>query len=222
MPGNHRLGMAMVRKTKEEALETRTRILETAEQIFSEQGVSHTSLQDIAAAANVTRGAIYWHFKNKTDLLDAMLQRVKMPIEDALERSCDISSSDPLGQLRRSAVGALQLVSEGASAQRVCEILLFKCEYVAETADMRRRHVESRKIALARYEEGFGRAIELGQLPPHTDPKIAALGLHAIMHGLFMDWMLEPGEFDIKEVGGHAIDAFFMGLKTSRPGNLPG
>lgn len=82
----------MVRKTKEEALETRTRILETAEQIFSEQGVSHTSLQDIAAAANVTRGAIYWHFKNKTDLLDAMLQRVKMPIEDALERSCDVNS----------------------------------------------------------------------------------------------------------------------------------
>ncbi|MDX3907608.1 MAG: TetR family transcriptional regulator [Pigmentiphaga sp.] len=204
----------MVRKTKEEALETRTRILETAEQIFSEQGVSHTSLQDIAAAANVTRGAIYWHFKNKTDLLDAMLQRVKMPIEDALDRSCDLNSADPLGQLRSSAVDALRMVSEGASAQRVCEILLFKCEYVAETADMRRRHVESRKIALTRYEEGFRRAVELGQLPAGTDPSIAALGLHAIMHGLFMDWMLEPQAFDIKEVGGQVIDDFLTGLKN--------
>lgn len=209
--------MAMVRKTKEEALETRTRILETAEQIFSEQGVSHTSLQDIAAAANVIRGAIYWHFKNKTDLLDAMLQRVKMPIEDALERSCDVNSPDPLGQLRRSAVGAMQLISEGASAQRVCEILLFKCEYVAETADMRRRHVESRKVALGRYEDGFRRAISLGQLPPHTNPRTAALGLHAAMHGLFMDWMLEPGDFDITEVGGRVIDAFLAGLKISQP-----
>ena len=207
----------MVRKTKEEALETRTRILETAEQIFSEQGVSHTSLQDIAAAANVTRGAIYWHFKNKTDLLDAMLQRVKMPIEDALERSCDVNSPDPLSQLRRSAVGAMQLISEGASAQRVCEILLFKCEYVAETADMRRRHVDSRKIALGRYEDGFRRAIALGQLPPHINPRIAALGLHAIMHGLFMDWMLEPGDFDITEVGGRVIDDFLAGLKISPP-----
>ncbi|MBN9475326.1 MAG: hypothetical protein ABS43_29975 [Bordetella sp. SCN 67-23] len=207
----------MVRKTKEEALETRTRILETAEQIFSEQGVSHTSLQDIAAAANVTRGAIYWHFKNKTDLLDAMLQRVKMPIEDALERSCDANSPDPLSQLRRSAVGAMQLISEGASAQRVCEILLFKCEYVAETADMRRRHVDSRKIALGRYEDGFRRAIALGQLPTHTNPRIAALGLHAIMHGLFMDWMLEPGDFDITEVGGRVIDDFLAGLKISPP-----
>jgi len=208
----------MVRKTKEEALETRTRILETAEQIFSEQGVSHTSLQDIAAAANVTRGAIYWHFKNKTDLLDAMLQRVKTPIEEAVERSCDGNAPDPLEQLRHCALTALQLVSEGASAQRVCEILLFKCEYVAETADMRRRHVESRKIALARYEEGFRRAIEQGQLPQATDPKVAALGLHSLVHGLFMDWMLEPGQFDIKEVGSYAIDAFFDGLKaTQRP-----
>lgn len=105
----------------------------------------------------------------------------------------------------------MQLISEGASAQRVCEILLFKCEYVAETADMRRRHVESRKVALGRYEDGFRRAIALGQLPPHTDPRIAALGLHAIMHGLFMDWMLEPGDFDITEVGGRVIDDFLAG-----------
>lgn len=207
----------MVRKTKEEALETRTRILETAELIFSEQGVSHTSLQDIAAAANVTRGAIYWHFKNKTDLLDAMLQRVKMPIEEALERSCDTTSPDPLGQLRRSAVGALQLVSEGTSAQRVCEILLFKCEYVSETADMRRRHVESRQASVGRYEEGFRRAIALGQIPPQTNARAAALGLHAIMHGLFMDWMLEPGEFDITDIGGRVIDDYFAGLQINRP-----
>ncbi|VCU72550.1 HTH-type transcriptional regulator TtgR [Pigmentiphaga humi] len=207
----------MVRKTKEEALETRTRILETAEQIFSEQGVSHTSLQDIAAAANVTRGAIYWHFKNKTDLLDAMLQRVKMPIEDALERSCDPNSPDPLGQLCRSAVDALQMVSEGDSAQRVCEILLFKCEYVAETADLRRHHIESRKIALARYEEGFRRAIELGQLPSHADARTAAIGLHSIMHGLFMDWMLDPDEFDLTKVGTQVIEDFLDGLRQRPP-----
>ena len=116
----------MVRKTKEEALETRARILATAEQIFSEQGVAHTSLQDIAVAANVTRGAIYWHFKNKIDLLDAMVQRVKTPMEEGLRRSSDVSASDPLGQLRQSATETLNLVREDPSARRVCEILIFK------------------------------------------------------------------------------------------------
>ena len=69
----------MARKTKEEARETRNRILDAAEQVFQRQGVSRTSLADIAGEARVTRGAIYWHFKNKADLYDAMIKRVLAP-----------------------------------------------------------------------------------------------------------------------------------------------
>ena len=58
----------MVRRTKDEALETRNRILDAAERVFGESGVSRTSLEDVASAAGVTRGAIYWHFKDKSDL----------------------------------------------------------------------------------------------------------------------------------------------------------
>ena len=74
----------VVRKTKEEAQETRNLILDTAETVFSEKGVSRTTLNDIAKAADLTRGAIYWHFKNKADLFDAMLQRVILPMDEFL------------------------------------------------------------------------------------------------------------------------------------------
>ncbi len=59
----------MARKTKQQALETRQHILDVAMRLFSQQGVSATSLAQIAQAAGVTRGAIYWHFKDKSDLL---------------------------------------------------------------------------------------------------------------------------------------------------------
>ena len=49
----------MVRRTKEEAQETRSQILEAAEKAFYERGVARTTLADIAALAGVTRGAIY-------------------------------------------------------------------------------------------------------------------------------------------------------------------
>ena len=55
-------------KTKQQAGETRRQIIDAALTAFSEQGVSATSLVDIAKQAGVTRGAIYWHFKNKVDL----------------------------------------------------------------------------------------------------------------------------------------------------------
>ena len=66
----------MARRTKEEAQATRDRILDAAELEFQRHGVSRTSLQAIARAAGVTRGAIYWHFKNKPDLFKAMLKRL--------------------------------------------------------------------------------------------------------------------------------------------------
>lgn len=60
----------MARKTKKQAQETRQQILDTALRVFSEHGVSATSLSDIATAAGVTRGAIYWHFKNKAEIFE--------------------------------------------------------------------------------------------------------------------------------------------------------
>src|SRR5471030_1487404 len=62
----------MARKTKLQALETRQQILNAAIREFSARGVASTSLTDIANAAGVTRGAIYWHFKNKVELFNAI------------------------------------------------------------------------------------------------------------------------------------------------------
>ena len=66
----------MVRRTKAEAMETRTRILDAAEQVFHRKGVLSASLNDIASEAGVTRGAIYWHFKNKEGLMAAVINEV--------------------------------------------------------------------------------------------------------------------------------------------------
>jgi AcrR family transcriptional regulator len=62
-----------MRRTKEDALETRQALLNAALRVFSEKGLEATRLEDIAERAEVTRGALYWHFKNKEDLLISLL-----------------------------------------------------------------------------------------------------------------------------------------------------
>ena len=57
----------MVRRTKEDAVATRNSLLDAAERVFYDKGVSRASLGDIAQAAGATRGAIYWHFKDNAD-----------------------------------------------------------------------------------------------------------------------------------------------------------
>lgn len=52
---------------------TENRILETAMKLFIEKGYEHTTLQDIADAIGMTRGAIYHHFKDKAEMVDAVM-----------------------------------------------------------------------------------------------------------------------------------------------------
>lgn len=58
----------MVRKTQEEAAETRAHILEEAAVLFEKNGYNATTLDDIAKAVGATKGAIFHHFKSKKDL----------------------------------------------------------------------------------------------------------------------------------------------------------
>src|SRR5690606_41278730 len=82
-PGGRRSYVA--RRTKAEAEATREAILDAAEEVFIENGVSRATLEQIARRAGVTRGAVYWHFKDKNDLFTAMINRVRLPMRTRSE-----------------------------------------------------------------------------------------------------------------------------------------
>ena len=82
----------MARKTKAEAAATREALLDAAEEVFFAKGVARTSLEQIARHAGLTRGAVYWHFKNKGDLFMALVQRVRMPFQSLME---EVNNADP-------------------------------------------------------------------------------------------------------------------------------
>src|SRR5690349_8299683 len=120
----------MVRRTKEDALATRSSLLDAAERLFQAKGVSGTSLNDIAVAAGTTRGAIYWHFKDKADLFNAMMARVTMPLEEAFQQSG--VGEDPLPGMRQCMLRALRSTAGDEQTRRVFEVATQKVEYVDE------------------------------------------------------------------------------------------
>jgi TetR/AcrR family acrAB operon transcriptional repressor len=64
-----------MRRTKEDALITKECLMDTSLEIFNLKGYSHTTLDDIASGAQLTRGAFYFHFKDKEDLFKQLLAR---------------------------------------------------------------------------------------------------------------------------------------------------
>ena len=81
---------------KKKAADTRNSILDAAEDVFNDRGYSKTSLNEIALVAGVTRGAIYWHFKNKEDLFNEMCERVRTPMREQLEKAVADSAGNPI------------------------------------------------------------------------------------------------------------------------------
>lgn len=206
----------MVRRTKEEAEQTRDQILNAAESLFYERGVAHTSLEQIARAAGVTRGAVYWHFRDKTDLFEAMQQRTRLPQEDVLEELAENGSDDPLEALRDSCKGALVTIARDEQRRRVCCILLHRCEYVEEMGEPEIRQLRNKEHMIALLIRIFETAQKLGTLAPHWTPLTAALGLHGLMHGLISDWVNGSIPHDLAEYGPPCVDGFFEAL-IARP-----
>jgi TetR/AcrR family acrAB operon transcriptional repressor len=203
----------VVRRTKDEAEETRSRILDAAERVFSEHGVSRTSLEDIAKAAGVTRGAIYWHFKDKSDLVEAMVNRVTLPMEAMVARSSDESVEDPIKSLKACAVNALKRTATDPQCQRVFDVITHKCEFLGEMAEVSDRVFSIQKSCVDRAEKAIRNAVKRGQLPKSVEPRLAAIGLDALIFGLISSWLANR---DYVNLGRHAerlIDLYIEGLR---------
>lgn len=211
----------MARKTKEEAQETRERLLDAAAQVFCDKGVTNTSLDDIAKTANVTRGAIYWHFRNKTDLMGALWERTKMPLDEVWGGCCSSAECDPLGRIRRNAVYMLRRAVTDEKTRQVYNILFHKCENVADAEPIQARRLESRTECAPKIQTFFEAAIEAGQLPKGLDARTAMIGFFSYLDGLIYNWFIHPDIIHIDELAEHFVDTYIAGLKHTPPPPVP-
>lgn len=208
----------MARKTKEDALATRDSILDAAEQLFVTQGVSHTTLQHIATAAGLTRGAIYWHFIDKAALFNALMERAKMPLESAMNLFGEMDEKDPLREVREYTMCVLRLTVDDLRARRAFEIATLKMEFVKEMDAVRGRRMKMHAEWRACVERRIAAGIEHGVLRADVSPQVASLAMSTQVDGLMRAWLLDPQAFDLVKVGEQVID---MHLDAMRAGPRP-
>lgn len=184
----------MVRKTKEDAELTRQCIINAAREVFLARGVSRTTLEHIATQASVTRGAVYWHFKNKTEIFHAIRDQVFLPLIDRMDDMLAIDtnaekSEDPLTQIENSLSETIINLNENIEMRQTYEIMMIKCEYVDEFATVLQQILGNcssitKKIQLA-YERANSQNLLVGS---HT-PRALALDTHLFFSGLLHMWV---------------------------------
>lgn len=187
----------MARKTKAEAGLTRQQILDAAGRVFHQRGVSRTTLEQIAKAAGVTRGAVYWHFANKTELFFAMREQVTLPLLDkghSLILAEDLA--DPLDGIEHTIQALFQAILECEKVRQLFEIMFLRCEYVDDFAGVL---VELNKPGLEFLEKAavaYRRAAAKGSLRPGLDPEAMALDSWSFVRGLFHHLLASPDDAD--------------------------
>lgn len=122
----------MARKKKAEAQQTRQQLIEAAIGQFATRGVTNTTLTDIADAAKVTRGAVYWHFTSKTEIFNAIWEQ-QLPLRDLIRDRLSLSEKDdPLLMLREQFITALQYIAHEPRQCALLQILYHKCEFTSD------------------------------------------------------------------------------------------
>jgi len=196
-----------MRRTKQAAEQTRESILDAAEQVFFEHGVARTTLEQIAQAAAVTRGAVYWHFKNKAELFNAVVERVRMPMESAFHRL--LETSDTLEDLEHLCATALTEVHENERLRRVYTILLLKCEHTDDMDSLIERERVAKEDMTGFLTRFFSRLQMAGRLITAIEPRVLALALYAYMLGLHTDYLRSPERYRMPD-DVHALARYFF------------
>jgi AcrR family transcriptional regulator len=174
--------------------QTRDYLLKAAEQVFAERGFHAASLDEVAAVAGFTKGAVYSNFKNKDDLFIALLEaRYEQEMED-LRRILDSSGGPPEAQLNDLAEHIRQQFESGGDTWAALDMEF--CLYALRNPSAREklaafRRMDAESVAAMIAAERKRQGIESTQSPAN-----AARIVVALMRGISVMRMIDPSTVD--------------------------
>jgi AcrR family transcriptional regulator len=174
-------------------LDTRERILDAAARVFALKGYQAASLDEVARAAGMTKGAIYWHFRSKSDLFFALLdykyEQNIQPVPDELRAAAAAAlRSDP----RTALTFFLQTVFTRIRADENWPRLYLEFIGQARDDDLRARLAHFHEQSKAQVAGYISLMQAAGLAPAHRDPLLLATFWNALFDGLMLAWIINP------------------------------
>ncbi|WP_270654532.1 acrEF/envCD operon transcriptional regulator [Enterobacter bugandensis] len=205
----------MARKKKEEAQQTRQQLIEAAIGQFATRGVASTTLTDIADAAKVTRGAIYWHFTSKAEIFNAIWEQ-QLPLRDIIRDRLSLSENDdPSLILREQFITALQYIAREPRQCALLQILYHKCEFTSDMIsedEIRKRigfNYDSLRVTL---EKCISRNIISSQV----NIELTMIVFHGFFSGIIKNWLMNTDSFNLYQQAPALVDSILATLPLLR------
>ena len=123
----------MAKRTKAEAMQTRQNILDAALEIFFEKNYSEVKITEIASKIGLTKGAVYWHFKNKDEILQALINETF--IKSGAETAKKLKEIDSFEKVRYYSKDVLNGIKVEDKNVKLYQIMLWKRGWPQEMQD---------------------------------------------------------------------------------------
>lgn len=201
----------MARKTKEETEITRRRILDIALEVFDERGFARTSLQEIASRAGFTRGAVYWHFKNKAELFMAIADEVEA---DSYDLFGDPDRVQTREELCRALIDYLVRLETDDRVGTYYRVAYFRMEWSEELAPVFERYRRETKELADWIVDALRNLTDRGQVEVSRNPRSDGLALLALFMGIITVWVTDPSLISLQDEASQLIGDLIEGFRT--------
>jgi TetR/AcrR family transcriptional regulator, acrAB operon repressor len=201
-----------MRRTKAEAAITKDQLLKAGLKVFSRKGYTTSTLEDIAREAEVTRGAIYWHFGSKAELFDELLTSYSGLSAEIVQQAAS-EGGTLLEILERVLIRLLSAVETNPLLKEVMEISLYKTERINELNPVYQKLNEAAVNLLAGITQVMQNGINEGSIRNDLQAVDIARSYLAYQNGITSLWLTNPSAFSLEEKATSFASIFIEGIR---------
>jgi len=201
-----------MRKTKAAAEKTKSNILKSALKVFLMNGYSKTTLSNIAEDAGYTRGAVYWHFKDKSQILENLILKFHGRFFSEQNNILE-SSLDPIQKINEMININFPLLYNNNEFRDFIELTWFKTE-IDQHEGLLQGKIAITKIFNDSITSLFKEASRDGYLKKGIDPEIAALSITSIINGIYRGYFIIPDKLQSEKIGRTILENYLNQIKN--------
>ncbi|MFL0248915.1 TetR family transcriptional regulator [Clostridium neuense] len=210
--------VTIIKKTKQKAIETKNIIFDSALKVFEKKGFSSTTLEDIAKEAGISRGAIYWNFKNKQDLYVCLLKEYFNDNFYENLKYNDKSNKDPVAAIREYMYNYFKILINNEETRKYMEILRYKTEVKTDIGEVLRVEQEIDLKIKEELSKLIRLGIEAGKIRNDIAEGVISMSALSYLNGIEDSWLINPEAFALEAYLDNLIDIFIDGIvKNNKP-----
>ncbi len=169
-------GPAERRTHTEQGIERKQQLLDAAAVLFSSKGYANTRIADIAAAAGVAKGLVYWYYPTKEELFAELVRSMRLQLRRAQAAAMD-PEADPLERIRQGTEASVAFMAEHRAYFALLDVERAHDDLGSELTDVLREGSDvyaNDVVRLVRDAQAQG-------LVPDGDPRLYVVGVLGVV-----------------------------------------